>query len=150
VRDPVREKEEEEQTIKVTDRRAFTPQGERRVPDSPAVEDSPAAGRPPKTVRGEGFTMQDEERPGSSSTPPQVDFSSFILSLASTAFIHLGEAEDPVTRSREVNPSAARQMIDIIQMLHDKTRGNLQPREAEFIEGVLYELKMKFAQRVSG
>jgi hypothetical protein len=141
------EKDETDNPIKVTDRRSFTPEGDRK-------EAEPAdAGKeePPKTVEGEGFTMRDEESAaeGGAGSPPQVDFTSFILSLASTAFIYLGEVEDPVTKSRNLDPAAARQMIDIIQMLHDKTSGNLDPKESEFIRGVLYELKMKFAGKVS-
>jgi hypothetical protein len=78
-----------------------------------------------------------------------VDFSSFVLSLTSTAFIHLGDMEDPVTRTRSVHLPAARQMIDIIDMLRAKTKGNLEPQEAEFIDQVLYELKMRYAEKAS-
>jgi hypothetical protein len=78
-----------------------------------------------------------------------VEFSSFILSLASTAFIQLGELEDPVTHRIEQNLEGARQMIEILDMLRAKTQGNLDAQELEFLTGVLYELKLKFARKAS-
>ena len=138
---------EKKEPIKVTDRRAFTPEGERR---SPSEDERHARPEPesPSTVKGEGFELR---RPASSSTPQAaqqaVDFSSFILSLTSTAFIHLGEMEDPVTHQVQVQLEAARQMIDIIDMLHEKTKGNLDPQEEEFISGILFELKMRYSQK---
>ena len=140
------EKDKTESKLKVTDKRSFTPAGERRdptsMPDSSMEETS-------QTVEGEGFTMKHELDPSPGTSAAQVDFTSFILSLASTAFIHLGEVEDPVSKSRQVNFPMARQMIDIIQMLREKSSGNLEAKETEFIEGVLYELKLKFTEKVS-
>ncbi|MGH9867622.1 MAG: DUF1844 domain-containing protein [Candidatus Polarisedimenticolia bacterium] len=137
---------EKKEPIKVTDRRAFTPEGERR---SPTTDDTPSSPEPSSasTVKGEGFELR---RPASSApqaSQQAVDFSSFILSLTSTAFIHLGEMEDPVTHKVQVQLEAARQMIDIIDMLHEKTKGNLDPQEEEFISGILFELKMRYSQR---
>ena len=142
------EQDETESKLKVTDRRSFTPAGERRNP-APAPDSSPE--ETSQTIQGEGFIMKDEAEsdPARSASGPQVDFTSFVLSLASTAFIHLGEVEDPVSKTRQVDPAMASQMIDIIQMLRDKTAGNLEPKETEFIEGVLYELRMKFTEKVS-
>src|SRR5262245_61837377 len=108
------DKEDKKETIKVTDRRAFTPEGERRTaqPETPAEPETP---RERSTVKGEGFeVLHGPDGPGpvgGSGPMPAVEFSSFILSLASTAFIHLGEVEDPVTRKTEINLDGARQMI---------------------------------------
>ncbi|HKY32009.1 MAG TPA: DUF1844 domain-containing protein, partial [Candidatus Polarisedimenticolia bacterium] len=134
------EREGKKEPIKVTDRRAFTAEGQRRSPEAASPE-------PEKTERlqGEGFELR-RERPGPSQgagPPSAVDFNSFILSLTSTAFIHLGEMEDPVTGQVGVQLDAARQMIDIIDMLHAKTKGNLEPKEEEFLSGILFELKMR-------
>ena len=141
------DRDEREEKIKVTDKRSFNSEGERLNPESEPDQDQ----EPEPTVQGEGFTMQEEAPVDSSGTAgqPQVDFTSFVLSLASTAFIHLGEVDDPVSQERKVDLPMARQMIDIVQMLRDKTRGNLETKEAEFIEGVVYELKMKFTQKAS-
>ncbi len=137
---------EERERIKVTDRRSFTIDGERRVPDAPE-ETTTSEGSP---VRGQGFEMHhpDASRPREEGAGG-VDFASFILSLASTAMIHLGEVEDPVHGRKEVNPAAARQLIDIIDMLRQKTRGNLDPREREILDGILAELQMAFASKAS-
>ena len=139
------EKEEKKEPIKVTDRRSFTLDGQRR-----ASEPETAAAPPPgETVRGVGFEL----RPGSQQRPhrplPAVEFNSFILSLATTAFIHLGELEDPVTGKTEINTEGARQMIEILDMLHAKTKGNLDAPEDEFLTGILCELKLKFARKAS-
>ena len=138
---------EKKEPIKVTDRRAFTPEGERRSHSEDEKSSLPEP-ESPSSVKGEGFELR---RPASSSTPQAaqqaVDFSSFILSLTSTAFIHLGEMEDPVTHKVQVQLDAARQMIDIIDMLHEKTRGNLDPQEEEFVSGILFELKMRYSQK---
>ncbi|HET9481542.1 MAG TPA: DUF1844 domain-containing protein [Candidatus Polarisedimenticolia bacterium] len=141
--------EKQEPVIKVTDRRAFTSEGKRR-----SLEEDAASGPEPAEhrIRGEGFEMKPRPEAGTggpAAGAPPVEFNSFILSLASTAFIHLGEMEDPISKQVEVNLEGARQMIDLIDMLHAKTRGNLQPEEEEFIAGILYELKMRFAQKAS-
>jgi hypothetical protein len=148
------DREEKKPTLKVTDRRSFTPEGDRRNPGSSEESSAPSPGRSPEgsprpapPVQGESFEMRPAPEPPPSAGMEAVDFSSFILSLTSTAFIHLGDMEDPVTRTRTVHLAAARQMIDIIDMLRAKTKGNLEPQEAEFIDQVLYELKMRFAEK---
>lgn len=148
---------EKKEPIKVTDRRSFTMEGERRAPEgteTPSSDASTTTSSGTSRVQGEGFELRRPQQPDApSSAPPSaqaVDFSSFILSLTSTAFIHLGEMEDPVTHKVEVHLEAARQMIDIIDMLHQKAKGNLDHREEEFISGVLFELKMRYAEKASG
>lgn len=142
---PEREKKE---PIKVTDRRSFTLEGERRAPEETETSSSEASGT--TRVQGEGFELRRPPQPAAPASAQAVDFSSFILSLTSTAFIHLGEMEDPVTHKVELHLEAARQMIDIIDMLHQKTKGNLDHQEEEFISGVLFELKMRYAEKASG
>lgn len=76
-----------------------------------------------------------------------VSFLTLVLSLATTAAVHFGDVGDPTTGERkEVNLEGARQMIDIISILQDKTRGNLTPEEAAILERVLYELRMRFVE----
>lgn len=133
--------------VKIVDRRSFTADGERRRAESetPAPQD-PA---PDQTLRGEGFEVRRGEPAVPEGALAAVQFSSFVISLATTAFIHLGEMEDPVTSRKETNLEGARQMIDIIDMLRQKTRGNLDPAEQELIEGVLFELKLRYTQKAS-
>jgi hypothetical protein len=72
-------------------------------------------------------------------------FTTFVLSLATTAAVHFGDVADPVTGERKpANLEAAGQMIDILAMLEQKTRGNLTLEERQFLEQILYELRLRF------
>ena len=137
--------------VKVVDRRAFTPDGQRRQPEQERHPPAPAhAASAESAIRGEGFELRPKESRPAEQPPISVQFNSFVVSLASTAFIHLGELADPVTGRSEISLEGARQMIDILDMLREKTRGNLDSAETELINGVLYELKLKFASKASG
>jgi len=123
-----------EEPIKVTDRRLFNSTGELR-PDAAAEAESrrPAPGNAIPDLQGP--------------LPPDIaGFSSFVLSLSTTALVHLGEIADPSTGKSEVSLDAAQQMIDILSMLQEKTRGNLTGDEARLLEAVLYDLRIKFVQ----
>lgn len=78
---------------------------------------------------------------------PSVSFAHFILSLGTTAAIHFGDLPDPSTGDvGETNLQAASQMIELIAMLQEKTRGNLEPAESKLLEDLLYDLRMRFVQ----
>ena len=74
-------------------------------------------------------------------------FTAFIFSLASSAAIHFGDLPDPVSgQPIEPNLEGASQMIEILSLLEEKTRGNLTDEEKQFLEQVLYELRMRFVE----
>ena len=74
-------------------------------------------------------------------------FTAFVLSLASTAAIHFGDLSDPSTGERgEPNLEGAAQMIEILSLLEQKTKGNLTAEERQMLEQVLYELRIRFVQ----
>ena len=75
---------------------------------------------------------------------PEVTFSTFVLSLASSALVHLGEVPNPDTGTTVRNDELARNAIDVLTMLDDKTRNGLSPDESKLMRDVLYELRMKF------
>lgn len=79
---------------------------------------------------------------------PRVDFSTFCLSLGTSALYHLGIVGDPETGARPTQPNlpVARQTIDTLEMLRDKTRGNLDDEEASMLDGLLYELHMRYVE----
>jgi hypothetical protein len=80
-------------------------------------------------------------------TQPQLSFTAFVLSLASSAAIHFGDLPDPVSGERaEVNLEGATQMIEILSLLEQKTRGNLTNEEREILGQVLYELRMRYVE----
>ena len=76
-----------------------------------------------------------------------ITFSGFVVSLATTAAVHFGDIADPNTGERaEPNLPAAAQMIELIALLQDKTKGNLTDSEERLIDDLLYELRMRFVQ----
>jgi len=79
--------------------------------------------------------------------PFQVDFSTFIMSLTSSAFYHLGDMPDPSTGKKEVNLPAVQQTIDMLVMLREKTKGNLKEDEEKLIEQLIYELQVKYVAK---
>ena len=83
------------------------------------------------------------------STPelPAIDFSTFVLSLSTTALYQMGLVADPET-NETISPSRviAQQTIDTIEMLREKTRGNLEPEEVRLIDSLLYELRLHFVE----
>jgi hypothetical protein len=80
----------------------------------------------------------------------ELSFVSFVLSLASTAAIHFGDLPDPVSGvPSPPNLEGAAQMIDILTLLDQKTRGNLTAEERQLLEQVLYELRLRFVQASS-
>jgi hypothetical protein len=78
-------------------------------------------------------------------------FSGFILSLATTAAVHFGDIPDPNTGERgEPNLAAAAQMIELIAMLQERTKGNLIEPEERLLDDLLYELRLRFVQAQQG
>jgi hypothetical protein len=82
---------------------------------------------------------------------PGITFSNFILSLATTAAVHFGDLADPNTGSTSTpNLEAAGQMIELIAMLQEKTKGNLIEPEAQLVDDLLYELRVRYVQAQQG
>jgi hypothetical protein len=79
--------------------------------------------------------------------PFEIDFSTFIMSLTSSAFYHLGDVPDPTTGQVEQNLPAVRQTIDMLMMLQSKTRNNLTPQEDKLLTQLIYELQMKYVAK---
>jgi hypothetical protein len=77
---------------------------------------------------------------------PEIDFTNFTLSLSTSALIQLGEIQDPFTQKSTKNLPLAKQTIDLIGMLQEKTKGNLSPDEEKVIEYVLYDLRMRYVK----
>jgi hypothetical protein len=76
-----------------------------------------------------------------------ISFAAFVLSLAHTAAVHFGDIPDPVSgQANEPHLAAAHQMIDILSLLEEKTRGNLTAEERQLLDQLLYELRMRFVE----
>ncbi|HVN97010.1 MAG TPA: DUF1844 domain-containing protein [Syntrophorhabdaceae bacterium] len=94
-------------------------------------------------VTEESYEASDEASGDIFST---IDFSTFLLSLSTSALVSLGELPDPLRNEKSVNLALAKQTIHVIEMLQDKTKGNLIDEEERLIEGILYDLRMKYVR----
>ena len=81
------------------------------------------------------------------SSEPSIELRTFLLSLASNAMLQLGAIPDPETNESTTNLPLARQSIDILTMLHDKTKGNLTEEEEELFENLLYDLRLRYIEK---
>ncbi|MCK5836407.1 MAG: DUF1844 domain-containing protein [Desulfobacula sp.] len=94
---------------------------------------------------GNGFVMSDD--PAASKGPsPKIDFSSFILSLYSSGLVQLGKVEDPSTGGKKINLGLAKDTIDMIAMLEEKTKGNLTGEETNLLKALLSEIRIAFVE----
>lgn len=93
-----------------------------------------------------GGPAEAEGPPGPGEKLP-MDFSTFILSLSSSVLMNLGMLENPVTGETDTDTAQAKQTIDLIDLLKDKTRGNLTESEDKLVEDVLYELRMRYVEK---
>ncbi|HNY65710.1 MAG TPA: DUF1844 domain-containing protein [Deltaproteobacteria bacterium] len=107
-----------------------------------------------KRGRSEDASAKRGERPQDPSPRQEaegaIDFSTLIMSFASAAMISMGSMPDPVTGQIVKDLALAKQNIDIISLLKEKTRGNLTGEEDALLEGILYELRMSFVQAQKG
>ena len=78
---------------------------------------------------------------------PEVNFANFILSLSTSALLHLGEIPHPVSQKKEENFPLAKHTIDTVGMLKEKTEGNITKEEENLIENILYDLRMKYVKK---
>jgi len=76
----------------------------------------------------------------------EVNFYNFVLSLSTTAMFHFGDFPDPQTNRAEKNLPAAKHTIDILSMLKEKTKGNLEDYENRLLDGILYELRVRYVR----
>jgi hypothetical protein len=84
--------------------------------------------------------------PNAPSTQTPINFNTFLLGLASTTLIHLGESPHPEEGNVERNLVLARQSLDLLSLLREKTRGNLTPEEERFFEHLLADLRFRFIE----
>ena len=85
---------------------------------------------------------------GGGHTPPGITFSTFLLSLSTSVAMSLGGYQDPQSGHIPRNLEHAKQSIDILAIIQDKTEGNLTPEEKDLLERTLYELRMRYVEEV--
>ena len=137
--------EQAEKGFVVSDKRLFTPSGERITDASPPAPVEPAASASP----GQEEQPAAAEQPPTEAPPqdlPPVDFASFVMMLTNNVMVFLGQAPNPLTQQPQVDLAQAQHTIDIIMMLREKTRGNLTPEEERFLQELLPQLQMAYVQ----
>jgi PBP1b-binding outer membrane lipoprotein LpoB len=128
---------EKDKGFTVKDRRLFSQETEPAEEGQP----SPATDREPVDESASGAQPQQPQTP-----LPQINFPTFIASLNASALVHLGVIEDPVSRTAEKNLAMAKQTIDILSMLQQKTAGNLTADEDNMLKSILYDLRILFVK----
>jgi hypothetical protein len=129
--------------FRVTDRRRFADTGEVRAGGTEA-EGEPAAA-PDATPVSES---RPPGRPAAPGADEPVTFSTFVLGLSTQALLHLGEIPNPVSQTVEHDLEAAKHVIDLLGMLGEKTRNNLDQGEDALLSSVLYDLRMRYVELV--
>src|SRR5258707_14282129 len=133
----------------VNDRRSFTDEGqpkkEGQTNETTAAPSAPGSGAGPasSSVNGGGPDSHLDSHLDATALPA-VDFHTFVLSLSSSALLHLGELEPPDGGAPEKDLALAKPTIDIPTMLETKTRGNLSAAEEKLMESLLYDLRLRF------
>jgi hypothetical protein len=133
--------EEKDKGFTVQDRRRFSAEGEAKA-DGPEETPAPAAASAPEAAAAERRRDAAPEPP----EEPEVTFTTFMVGLSTQALAALGEISDPVSGALNKDLQAAQQLIDIIGMLREKTRGNLDRDEDGLIEAILFDLRMKYVE----
>ncbi len=164
--------EEEERSskgFKVQDRRRFSAEGELKPEFSggeepaasprSAAETAPstsaqrqaAASEPQQAAAAAGYAAARADA-GSHGAPEhdreagEINFAAFLMSLSTEALVHLGEMADPAGGQAHRDLPMAQQLIDILGMLRDKTRGNLDQDEQSLLDAILFDLRMKYVE----
>lgn len=151
--------EGEDKPIRVVDKRMFTPEGDlragfepeesaeppRAAPVPPPAQEPPPAAEPPSSA-AERDAAADAGTAGAAAAEPRTEFARIVSSLATTAYAALGLLSDPATGSRHRDLAVARQMIDWLAVLEQKTRGNLSFEESDLLSRVLYELRLAYVE----
>jgi hypothetical protein len=141
--------EGEEKPIRVVDRRMFTPEGELRTdlePEDSAPETAPASTATAAPAGATEAPRPAETEPAAAPGEPPSEFARIVASLANTAYSALGLLSDPASGVRHRDLAVARQMIDWLAVLEQKTRGNLSFEESDLLSRVLYELRLAYVE----
>ena len=128
--------------FKVEDRRRFSPDAGESRESAESVSPSEDA-----SERRDAEGSREKEK-FSDEPLPEINFSTFVISLSTQTLMHLGEIPDPLSGKVERDIPVAKQMIDIIGMLREKSRGNLDPGEEKLMEEVLFDLRMRYVEAV--
>ncbi|MBI4237119.1 MAG: DUF1844 domain-containing protein [Deltaproteobacteria bacterium] len=138
--------DEKDAGLKVVDRRAFDESGAPRTVEETVAEAAPVPPPPPQTPAAETSAPKTETGGAPRGSLQQLSFGHFCLSLAGSTQVALGLIPNPQTNLTTKDLGAARQTIDLLGMLQEKTKGNLTTEEAGLLEELLYTLRMQYIE----
>ena len=138
----------EEKGFKVEDRRRFSDSGESKEENRTTEEKQAARAQEGPVQEAEGHAGSRTQQRKESAPSAEINFSAFVISLSTQALIQLGEVPSPVSGQVEHDLIVAKQMIDILGMLREKTRGNLDQGEEKLLEDALYDLRIRYVEAV--
>ena len=137
--------ENEEKGFVVKDRRKVSLDDAAPEPAAESIQEPPAADADKAKPEAAASAQEDQEQ---KAVPlPEVSLATFIFSLSSSALVHLGDIPDPETKTSRVDLPLAKQIIDTLGMLQEKTKGNLDPDEDNLMKSVLYDLRLRYVQK---
>ena len=132
---------EEEKGFVIKDKRTFSPEtGEPTGQASQEAQEKETAKRETPPTSEATSEAQEEIH------LPEINFSTFVFSLSSSALLHFGEIPDPATGTKQTNLPMAKHTIDMLGMLEEKTKGNLTDDEAQLLNNILYDLRMRYVK----
>ena len=138
------DRENKEKSFVIKDKRIFDESGEVRGDAETSVRESASE---TKAAEAEHLSPGEEKRDNREEDYlPEINFANFVLSLSTTAMFHFGDFPDPVSKKADRNLAAAKQTIDILGMLQTKTTGNLDENEKSLLDGLLFELRMRYVK----
>jgi hypothetical protein len=140
------EEEKKGKGFVIKDRRLFDESGSARQEGSAPVAEKKAESEAEKTTSPPEATDAPESEEG---PLPEINFTSFVFSLSTTAMYHFGDFPDPATKKGARNLPAAKQTIDILSILRTKTEGNLDADEKQLLDKMLYELRMRYVKEIT-
>jgi PBP1b-binding outer membrane lipoprotein LpoB len=130
------EEKEKKQGFRVVDKRTSA--------QATAQQEKP---KKEKKDKAEKETEQEKKAEAKEAPPlPEVSFSTFVYSLSTSALVHLGEIPEPITEKMNKNLPLAKQTIDILGILQEKTKGNLNQDEENLLNNFLYDLRMRYVK----
>ncbi len=143
------DEKEEKKDFVVKDRRIFA-EGKLDM-ETEEKEEKEEKETPPADKKKDAETNQTSEKPAAETQepPPQfpeINFATFVASLNASALLHLGVIEDPSSSAKNKNLPMAKQTIDILNMLQEKTIGNLSQEEENMLKNILYDLRMMYVR----
>jgi hypothetical protein len=137
------EAEKKEKSFVIKDKRIFDESGDVRKETETLTQEKPLE---TKAEKAKQPPVEESQEPPTEEYLPEMNFANFVLSLSTTAMYHFGDFPDPVSRKAEKNLIAAKQTIDILGLLQTKTEGNLDENEKSLLDGLLFELRMRYVK----